>query len=95
VTQWERSPFAAYQTPLPLLTRQSPGHTAGSFSAGCQHSQVLIFWAAFQSLLPKPVVLHGVVVTQVQDLAFGLVEPCMIYFSPSIQPIQLSPKIRE
>ncbi|KAK4810734.1 hypothetical protein QYF61_007708 [Mycteria americana] len=29
-----------------------------------QHSQVLFRWAAFQPLFPKPVALHGVVVTQ-------------------------------
>ncbi|KAK4826677.1 hypothetical protein QYF61_010686 [Mycteria americana] len=32
-----------------------------------QHPQVLLCWASLQPLLPKPVVLHGVVVTQVQD----------------------------
>ena len=39
-----------------------------------QHTQVLFLWAAFQPLFPKPVALHGVVVTQVQDLALSLVE---------------------
>ncbi|KAK4827220.1 hypothetical protein QYF61_015248 [Mycteria americana] len=45
--------------------------------------------AAFQPLFPKPVALHGVVVTQVQDLALGLVEPHTIGLSPSIQPVQV------
>ncbi|KAK4816497.1 hypothetical protein QYF61_017458 [Mycteria americana] len=54
-----------------------------------QHSQVLLCWAAFQPLFPKPVALHGVVVTQVQDLALGLVEPHTIGPSPSIQPVQV------
>ena len=39
-----------------------------------QHPKVLFHQAAFQPLPAKPVALHGVVVTQVQDLAFGLVE---------------------
>ena len=38
-----------------------------------QHPKVLLRWAAFQSLLPRPVALHGVLVTEVQDPAFGLV----------------------
>ncbi|KAK4806883.1 hypothetical protein QYF61_012604, partial [Mycteria americana] len=54
-----------------------------------QHSQVLLCWAAFQPLFPKPVALHGVVVAQVQDLALGLVEPHAIGPSPSIQPVQV------
>ncbi|KAK4815348.1 hypothetical protein QYF61_000180 [Mycteria americana] len=54
-----------------------------------QHPQVLLCWAAFQPLFPKPVALHGVVVTQVQDLALGLVKPHTIGPSPSIQPVQV------
>ncbi|KAK4814538.1 hypothetical protein QYF61_022257 [Mycteria americana] len=38
---------------------------------------------------PSPVALHGVVVTRVQDLALGLVEPHMIDLGPSIQPVQI------
>jgi len=40
-----------------------------------QHPKTLFHQAALQPLLPKPVALHGVVVTQVQDPALGLVEP--------------------
>ncbi|KAK4823949.1 hypothetical protein QYF61_008335 [Mycteria americana] len=54
------------------------------------HPQVLFHQAAFQPLFPKPVALHGVVVTQVQDLALGLVEPHTIDLGPSIQPVQIS-----
>ncbi|KAK4822662.1 hypothetical protein QYF61_019029 [Mycteria americana] len=54
-----------------------------------QHPQVLFCQAAFQPLFPKPVALHGVAVTQVQDLALGLVEPHTIDLSPSIQPVQV------
>ncbi|KAK4832707.1 hypothetical protein QYF61_025168, partial [Mycteria americana] len=54
-----------------------------------QHPQVLFHQAAFQPLFPKPVALHGVVVTQVQDPALGLVEPHTIGLGPSIQPVQV------
>ncbi|KAK4825630.1 hypothetical protein QYF61_001415 [Mycteria americana] len=54
-----------------------------------QHPQVLLCWAAFQPLFPKPVALHGVAVAQVQDLALGLVKPHTIHPSPSIQPVQV------
>ncbi|KAK4820924.1 hypothetical protein QYF61_008645 [Mycteria americana] len=53
-----------------------------------KHPQVLLCQAAFQPLFPKPVVLHGVVVTQVQDLALGLVKPHTIDLSPLMQPVQ-------
>ena len=33
--------------------------------------------------------LHGVIVTQVQDLAFGLVEPHTVDLSPLIKPVQI------
>ncbi|GAB0208342.1 mitochondrial enolase superfamily member 1 [Grus japonensis] len=54
-----------------------------------QYPQVLFHQAAFQALFPKPVALHGVVVTQVQDLALSLVEPHTIGLSPLIQPVQI------
>ncbi|KAK4830892.1 hypothetical protein QYF61_013821 [Mycteria americana] len=54
-----------------------------------QHPRVLFHQAAFQPLFPKPVALHGVAVTQVQDLALGLVEPHTIDLGPSIQPVQV------
>ncbi|KAK4818988.1 hypothetical protein QYF61_022819 [Mycteria americana] len=54
-----------------------------------QHPQVLLCLAAFQPLFPKPVVLHGVAMTQVQDLALGLVEPHTIDLGPSIQPVHI------
>ncbi|KAK4820465.1 LOW QUALITY PROTEIN: hypothetical protein QYF61_027747 [Mycteria americana] len=54
-----------------------------------QHPQVLFHQAAFQPLFPKPVALHGVVVTQVQDPALSLVEPHTVGLGPSIQPVQV------
>ncbi|KAK4815461.1 hypothetical protein QYF61_002920 [Mycteria americana] len=54
-----------------------------------QHPRVLFCQAAFQPLFPKPVALHGVVVTQVQELALGLVESYTVGLGPSIQPVQV------
>jgi len=53
-----------------------------------QYPQVLFHQAAFQPLFPKPVGLHGVVVTKVQDPALGLVEPPTIDLGPSTQSVQ-------
>lgn len=55
-----------------------------------QHLQVLFCWATFQPLFPRPIRLHGVVTSQVQCLAFNLVECCVIGFGLLIQPIQIS-----
>ena len=55
-----------------------------------QHPQVLFHQAAFQPLFPKPVELHGVVVTQAQDLALSLVEPPTVGLSPSLRPVKIS-----
>ncbi|KAK4831056.1 hypothetical protein QYF61_014988 [Mycteria americana] len=60
-----------------------------------QHAQVIFRQAAFQPLFPKPVALHGVAVAQVQDLALGLVEPHTIGLSPSIQPAQSLPTLKQ
>jgi len=53
------------------------------------HPKFLFCQATFQPLLPNPVALHGVAVTQGQDPAFGLVEPHTAGLSPSIQPVQI------
>ena len=53
------------------------------------HPQVLFHQAAFQPLFLKPIPLHGVVVTEVQDPALGLVEPHAIGLGPLIQPFQI------
>ncbi|KAK4817545.1 hypothetical protein QYF61_019502 [Mycteria americana] len=60
-----------------------------------QHAQVLLCWAAFQPLFPKPVALHEVAVTQVQDLTLSLVEPHTIDLGPSIQPVQSLPTLKQ
>ena len=70
-----------------LPGRKGPGG-AGCQPAVNQHPKILFRQAAFQPLFPKPVALHGVVVTEAQDLALGLVESHTVGLSPSIQPVQ-------
>ncbi|PKU46678.1 hypothetical protein llap_2995 [Limosa lapponica baueri] len=54
-----------------------------------QYPQILFCWATIQPLFPKPVALPGVVVTQMQDLALGLIEPHAIGLGSLIQPVQV------
>ncbi|GAB0204040.1 hypothetical protein GRJ2_002869600 [Grus japonensis] len=54
-----------------------------------QYLQVLFRQAAFQPLFPKPIALHGVIVTQVQDLALSLLEPHTVGLGPLIQTVQI------
>ncbi|KAK4831289.1 hypothetical protein QYF61_016759 [Mycteria americana] len=70
-----------------FLVSTLPAHVQPAVN---QHSQVLFCRAAFQPPFPKPVALHGVAVTQVQDPALGLVEPHTLGLGPLIQPVQIS-----
>ncbi|NXE84114.1 CO6A6 protein, partial [Cochlearius cochlearius] len=54
-----------------------------------QYPQVFFCHGAFQPLFPKPVALHGVVVTKVQDPALGLVEPHTVGLPISTQIVML------
>ncbi|PKU32473.1 pol- hypothetical protein [Limosa lapponica baueri] len=54
-----------------------------------RYSRVLFCRATFKPLFPRPVAPHGVVVTQVQDPALGLVEPHPIGLGLSMQPAQI------
>ena len=51
-----------------------------------QHPRVPFLFTVIQTLIPKPITLHGVV-AKVQDPALGLVEPHPIHLSPAIQLI--------
>ena len=53
------------------------------------HTQIFFHHAAFQPLCPTRVVLHRVVLTEVQYQALGLVKAHTIGLTPSIQPIQI------
>jgi len=52
-----------------------------------QHPQVPFFFTVIQPLSFKPIVLHEVIMAEVQDLALGLVEPHPIHLIPVIQLI--------
>jgi len=54
-----------------------------------QCPQMLLFCTAFQPLCSKPVALHGLAVTKVQDTAFGPAEAHSIGLSPLILPVQI------
>lgn len=45
--------------------------------------------ATFKALIPKPVALHEVSATQLQDPVFGLVECHTVSLSPPSQPVQV------
>lgn len=49
----------------------------------------LFCWTDFLSLFPKPTLLHGVVVTEVQHTALSLVECHVIGWGPLVQAIQI------
>ena len=55
-----------------------------------QYTKVPFHQAAFQLLCPKPVVLHGVVVTKTQDSTLDPIETHTVCLGPSIQSIQVS-----
>ena len=57
-----------------------------------QHSQVLLCRAALQQVSPEPVLMHGVIPPQVQDLALALVELHWFPLCPTLQPVQISLK---
>ncbi|RMC13338.1 hypothetical protein DUI87_10873 [Hirundo rustica rustica] len=70
-----------------LATWAHPGSCPASVD---QHSQLLFHQAALQALCPQPVVLLGIVVTQIQEPE-GLhpIESHTIGSSPWIQPVQI------
>ncbi|RMC05521.1 hypothetical protein DUI87_18715 [Hirundo rustica rustica] len=59
-------------------------------AAANQYPQVPFCLATVRPHCPQPVVLQGVVVTKVQDLALSLVKLYIVGFSPSIQPVQVA-----
>lgn len=46
-------------------------------------------WVTFQTLIPKQVVLHGLVAAQEQDQELPFAPPHTIDFGPSTQPVQM------
>jgi len=50
-----------------------------------QYPQVLLGRAALNPFIPQPVLIVGVALTQVQDLALGLVEPREVHTGPLLE----------
>ncbi|KAK4816042.1 hypothetical protein QYF61_011050 [Mycteria americana] len=53
-----------------------------------QYPQVLLR-AAFNPFIPQPVLIPGVTLNQVQDLALGLVEPHKVHMGPLLELVQV------
>jgi len=54
-----------------------------------QHPQVLLGRAALNPFIPQPALMVGVALSQVQDLALGLVEPHEVHTGPPLQLVQV------
>ena len=53
------------------------------------YPQVLLRRAALNPFIPQPVLILGVALTQVQDLALGLVEPHEVHMGPLFRLVQV------
>ncbi|KAK4810846.1 hypothetical protein QYF61_008818 [Mycteria americana] len=54
-----------------------------------QYPQVLLLRAALNPFIPQPVLVPGVALTQVQDLALGKVEPHEVHMGPLLELVQV------
>ncbi|KAK4805635.1 hypothetical protein QYF61_009861 [Mycteria americana] len=54
-----------------------------------QYPQVLLHRAALKQFIPQPVLILGVALTQVQDLALGLVEPHEVHMGPLLELVHV------
>ena len=54
-----------------------------------QHPQVLLGRVALNPFILQPVLIVGVALTQVQDLALGLVEPHEVHVGPLLEFVQV------
>jgi len=54
-----------------------------------QYSQVLLHRATLNPFISQSVLLLGIVPTQVQDLALGLVELCEVCTGPLLKPVKV------
>lgn len=83
---WSCWPQYIIQARIPLGFLATWIHT-GSCLSGCQPIPLGPFpLGTFPATLPKAVVLHGVIMTQEQDLALYLIKPHTIGIGPLIQP---------
>ena len=82
-------PRDAPQDPIGLLGTQGTLLAHGQPIVH-QDTQVPLRRPALQQVVPKPLLMHGVVPPQVQDLALALVEPHQVPLCPDLQPIQVT-----
>jgi len=54
-----------------------------------QHPRVLLSRAAFIPFIPQPVLIPGIALTHVQDLALDLVEPPEVWTGPLLKLVQV------
>jgi len=78
----------APQDPISLLGNQGTLLAHGHLVIP-QDTQVPLHRAALQQVSPEPVLVHGVVPSQVQDLALALVEFHQVPLRPTLQPVQV------
>jgi len=90
------------QNPLP----QPAGHADAAQDVvgllGCEHTLVahvqlfihrypqVLLRAVLNPFIPQPVLIAGVALTQMQDLAYGPVEPHEVHTSPLLKLVQVS-----
>jgi len=58
-----------------------------------QYSQLLLGRTALNAFIPQPLLIAGVALTQMQDLALGLVEPHEIHTGPFLELIQVTTRM--
>jgi len=54
-----------------------------------QYPQVLLLRTTLESLSTQPVLVFGIALTQMQDLALGLVELHVVHAGPPLQPVKV------
>ena len=54
-----------------------------------KYPQVVLLRAALDQLSAQPVLVFGIALTHVQDLALGLVELHAVHAGPPLQPVQV------
>ncbi|RMC17355.1 hypothetical protein DUI87_05936 [Hirundo rustica rustica] len=78
------------QARMPLALLATWAHCWLMFSCWHQHPQVPFLLGTVQPHRPQPIMLQGVIVAKVQELALGLIKLHLTGLCPSIQPSQVS-----
>ncbi|RMC13968.1 hypothetical protein DUI87_09052 [Hirundo rustica rustica] len=78
------------QARMPLALLATWAHCWIMFSCWHQHPWVPFLLGTVQPCCPQPVMLQGVIVAKVRDLALGLTKLPLVRLCPSIQLVQIS-----